>query len=292
MKNLFVFTLAMTLFVQANAVTPSKSSSTQIKEIPVQDAQLQQQLEKEVEAEAPPAKPQSSVTPAAVDELTLDDDAQMSDEVAAAEAQQIITHVQKHKKEDEKNIYISAVVGTGAYPDVNNITGSYSAALSAGYIYKNMIMFEGGIGLTRYEMDVLNFSISNRRDNYEIDQYSAFVGAKYRILEGRIVPTVGGLISYTYRKFALTNPYMATVNTGNVDAGNSSTTDGGITAGLDYEFSRDFAVGVDFKYMMNLANSKDSDSNNINSPSFNGYAGTSIERLQYYTAGVSARMNF
>jgi hypothetical protein len=293
MKNLFVFTLAMTLFAQANAVTPSKSSSSQIKETPVQDTQLKQQLEQEVEAENPTSsKAQTANNSSASDELTIDSDTEMSDEVAAAEAQQIITQVQKNKKVEEKNIYLSAVIGTGVYPDVNNITGSYSAALAGGYIYRNAIMLEGGIGLTRYEMDVLSFSILNRRDNYEIDQYSAYIGAKYRILEGRIVPTIGGLISYTYRKFSLTNPYLAAVNTGKVDAGNSTTTDGGITAGLDYEFSRDFAIGVDFKYMINIANSKNSESNNINSSNFNGYSGTTIEKLQYYMAGVSARMNF
>jgi hypothetical protein len=62
--------------------------------------------------------------------------------------------------------------------------------------------------------------------------------------------------------------------------------------GIDYEFSKEFAIGLDVKYMINLANKINQDSNNTNSTNFNGYAGTTIERLQHYTAGVSARMSF
>jgi hypothetical protein len=303
MKNLFVLMVVTMFFASANAVTPSKNSTGTVTETPVQDQALTEQLAKEVEGEqaaapAPANANSMSSNNANTDangELTLDSEQANEQAVAAeienAETQQIITRMQENKKKNEKNIYISAVVGTGAYPDVNNIQGSYSATMALGYKL-NRFMIEGGLGLTRYQMDVLNMSIQNRRDNYDIDQYTAFLGAKYRVLKCRVVPTVGGILAYTHRAFTLTNPYNQPVTVETIDAGTSQTTDFGVTAGIDYEFSKEFAIGLDVKYMINLANKNNQDSNNINSTNFNGYAGTSIERLQHYTAGVSARMNF
>ena len=285
-------------FASANAVTPSKKSTGTVTETPVQDQALSDQLSKEVEGEPSAAQPNTMSAAADTDangELTLDNEQvneqAIAQEMQDAETQQIVTRMQEQKKKDEKNIYISAVIGTGAYPDVNNIQGSYSATMALGYKL-DRFMIEGGVGLTRYQMDVLNMSIQNRRDNYDIDQYSAFLGAKYRILKGRVVPTVGGILAYTHRAFTLTNPFNQPVTVETIDAGTSQTTDLGLTAGIDYEFSKEFAIGLDVKYMINLANKNNQDSNNINSTNFNGYAGTTIERLQHYTAGVSARMSF
>ena len=279
-------------FASANAVTPSKKSTGTVTETPVQDQALAEQLSKEVEGSPSAAASNTDAN----GELTLDseqaNDQAIAQEMEDAETQQIVTRMQENKKKNEKNIYISAVIGTGAYPDVNNIQGSYSAAMALGYKWNNMIMFEGGLGLTRYQMDVLNMSIQNRRDNFDIDQYSVFLGAKYRILKGRVVPTVGGILAYTHRAFTLTNPFNQPVTVETIDAGTSQTTDLGLTAGIDYEFSKEFAIGLDVKYMINLANKNNQDSNNVNSTNFNGYAGTTIERLQHYTAGVSARMSF
>lgn len=299
MKNLFVLMVVTMFFANANAVTPSKNSTGTVTETPVQDQALTEELSKEVEAD--PSATQASNSSAqgantdANGELTLDNeqanDQAIANEMADAETQQIIARVQENKKKNEKNIYISAVIGTGAYPDVNNIQGSYAATMAVGYKW-NSIMFEGGLGAARYQMDVLNLSILNRRDNYDIDQYAAYIGAKYRILKGRVVPTVGGILAYTHRAFTLTNPYNQPVTVETQDAGTSQTTDLGVTAGIDYEFSKEFAIGLDVKYMINLANKNNQDSNNINSTNFNGYAGTTIERLQHYTAGVSARMSF
>lgn len=290
-------------FASANAVTPSKKSTGTVTETPVQDQALTEELSKEVEgdqAAAPQAN--SAQAPAANTantdangELTLDNEQAseqaIASEIENAETQQIITRMQENKKKNEKNIYIAAVIGTGAYPDVNNIQGSYAATMGVGYKW-NSIMFEGGLGAARYQMDVLNMSILNRRDNFNIDQYSAYIGAKYRILKGRVIPTIGGILAYTHRAFTLTNPYNQPVTVETQDAGTSQTTDFGLTAGIDYEFSKEFAIGLDVKYMINLANKNNQDSNNINSTNFNGYAGTTIERLQHYTAGVSARMSF
>jgi hypothetical protein len=294
MKNLFALMVVTMFFATANAVTPSKSSSGTVTETPVQDQALAEQLAKEVEGDSQSAQTMNAASnqnTSTGGELTLDDDQAIANEIDEAEAQAVITRVQAKKKQSEKNIYITGVVGTGSYPDVNNIQGSYSATLGAGYKW-NSIMFEGGIGLTRYQMDVKNFSISNRMDNYDIDQYMAYIGAKYRLLKGRVVPTVGGILAYTHRAFTLTNPFNQPVTVDRIDAGTSQTTDVGLTGGIDYEFSKEFAIGLDVKYMINVANKSDQQSNNINSPNFNGYAGTTIERLQHYTAGVSARMSF
>ena len=74
--------------------------------------------------------------------------------------------------------------------------------------------------------------------------------------------------------------------------GQSNTVDAGLSAGVDYEFGHDYAIGLDLKYMFNVSNSASNSNNtnaNVTTP---GYQGTPIESLQYYTAGLSGRMNF
>jgi hypothetical protein len=72
----------------------------------------------------------------------------------------------------------------------------------------------------------------------------------------------------------------------------SQTIDAGLSAGVDYQFGHDYAIGLDIKYMFNISNSAGSSSNNSANITTPGYVGTPIEALQYYTAGLSGRMNF
>lgn len=234
-------------------------------------------------------------------------DATLEQEVAAAETttaatteasaagtntQSSTTRVVKYTTVPAKKAYAQLVAGLGGYPEVSNVNSGYDITGAVGYYYNNY-MFEAGAGLAKYSMDVRNYSFFNKTDNFDIDQYRAHLAAKYRFDKGamgmtnRWQPIAGALLTYTQRRYNLTNPAMTTPNASG-NTGSSTAVDAGLNAGLDYEFSPDYAIGFDFKYMFNLSNEVDANYANPNA----GYTGTPIEQLQYYIAGISAKINF
>src|SRR5690606_11231104 len=116
-----------------------------------------------------------------------------------------------------------------------------------------------------------------------MNQYAGSGLIKYQILGGMLRPVVGALASYTYRTF--TDSQF-----GFSDAEASShALDMGLMTGADIEVSKNFSLGIDFRYMWNLTNKVD-----------NGFqqsfvqpvlqSTSPIEELNYYTLGVSGRM--
>lgn len=148
--------------------------------------------------------------------------------------------------------YFSGSAGIGYYPDVKNVKGNYSLGAAFGTRY-DFFMVEGAFSMSNYGVDVNNFGTFNggfyRIDNYEVDQYQGSIAAKYQLLSGMVRPVLGGLVAYSYRKYALTNTYAGSSE----DTGNSHAIDLGINAGVDLEFSSKFALGFDFKYMFNIS---------------------------------------
>lgn len=224
-------------------------------------------------------------------DLALDDNALEAQTAANLATQESSTYIDVMPKKKEKNWYISGAVGTIGYPDVSNITGQYAASASIGYIMDGMFMFEAGLGIAQYKMESLNPTILNRMDKFDIDQYSATAAAKYRYAFGRVVPNGGVIVQLTQRNFLQRDPNNIGNNSVTAERGNSQTTDAGFIGGVDFEMNRDFAIGVEAKFLTNVANSAD-EVVNINSNTQSGYNVTPIEKLQSYSAGISARMNF
>lgn len=209
-------------------------------------------------------------------ELTLDNEAGV-----------VNTQIVSQKPEKPKKYYSGVILGMGAYPEVTNVNKGYNVSVNAGYHYSEQMMFDLGIGMAKSQMSVTNLLLVNQKDNFEISQYQGFLGAKYQlegILGTKFKPVGGVTLSYTYRKYNLQNG--TTTLSGNT--GNSTAFDAGLNAGIDYDISTTYALGLDFKYMFNLSNQV---SANYANPSY-GYNGKSLESLQYYIAGLSARMNF
>ncbi len=180
--------------------------------------------------------------------------------------------------------YFAGLAGIGEYPDVQNVKGNYALGAAFGTRYDYMLV-EGSFLMSNYSVDLTNFaSAYYRNDNYEVNQYQGAIAAKYQLLGGVVRPVLGGQIAYSYRKFTLTNGF----NNSSQDTGNSQAIDLGIIAGVDLEFSSKFSLGVDMKYMFNMSSRVNSDYPN----SSYGYVGTPIEKLQYYIAGIAARVNF
>lgn len=181
--------------------------------------------------------------------------------------------------------YFAGLAGIGEYPDVNNVKGNYVLGAAFGTRY-DYLMVEGSFVMSNYSVDLTNRNYVNyyKVDNYEVNQYQGNIGAKYQLMGGMVRPVLGGLIGYSYRKFTLTNSYSGSAE----DTGNSHAIDLGVIAGVDLEFNPKFSLGFDFKYMFNLSSRVNSNYPN----SSYSYVGTPIEKLQYYVAGIAARVNF
>lgn len=197
------------------------------------------------------------------------------------------TQIPNEKAQKQKKYYGSAIVGLAAYPEVSNVDKGYNVSAAAGYYISNRIMLDLGFALAKSQMSVSNLLFPNQRDDFGISQYQGVLGAKYQldnIFGTSFKPVAGAVLSYTYRKYNLKNGM--TINSGNT--GNSTAIDAGVDVGVDYDLSQTYTLGLDFKYMFNLTNQV---SSNYASPLY-GYRGTPLESLQYYVAGLSARMNF
>ncbi len=183
--------------------------------------------------------------------------------------------------------YFSGMAGIGYYPDVKNVKGNYSLGAAFGTRY-DYFMVEGAFMMSNYGVDVNNYGTYSggfyHVDSYEVNQYQGSIAAKYQLLSGMVRPVLGGLVSYSYRKYALTNSYAGSSE----DTGNSHAIDLGINAGVDLEFSSKFAIGFDFKYMFNISSQVNSNYQN----SSYGYIGTPLEKLQYSVTSIVARVNF
>lgn len=205
--------------------------------------------------------------------------------VAAAGENKAVIENQNATK---SKMYVTGVMGAGAYPSVSNVNQGYALSAALGYNFTDRIAGEAGMVLAQYKMDIRNMSVLTRRDDYDVNQYGVYAGAKYRfdnLFSTKLKPNVGASLLYSYRDYKLTN-----LNTGSNSnsTGNSNAWDAGVSAGLDYMLGSKYAVGVDVKYMFNLANRIN---NTYANPTF-GYTGSQLESLQYYTAGLSATVNF
>ena len=180
--------------------------------------------------------------------------------------------------------YFGAYAGIGEYPDVKNVKGNYTLGAAFGTRYE-YFMVEGAFMMSNYGVDVNNYTYGGyRMDSYDVNQYQGSLTAKYQMLGGMVRPIIGGTIAYSYRKYALTNSYT----NASQDTGNSQAIDLGINTGIDLEFSPKFSLGVDFRYMFNMSSKITSNYSN----SSYGQIGTPLEKLQYYTTGIWARVNF
>lgn len=185
--------------------------------------------------------------------------------------------------------YFAGIAGIGEYPDVKNVKGNYSLGAAFGTRYDTYLLVEGSFLMSNYNVDLVNYGYGygfagGRLDTYEVNQYQGAISAKYQLLGGMIRPVLGGLVAYSYRKFTLTNSYMAQ----NQDTGNSHAIDLGVDAGVDVEFSPRFSLGLGIRYMFNMSSRVTANYAN----SSYGYIGTPIEKLQYYIASIAARVNF
>ncbi len=236
-----------------------------------------------------PAQPAVQMAPAAqpVQSIIIEERETLSRDAVREEVRMALQDDSSAIVAPTESRYFAGLAGIGFYPDVTNVKGNYSLGAAFGTRY-DFFLVEGAFLMSNYGVDVKNNGFFNggfyRLDNYDVNQYQGSIAAKYQLLSGMVRPVLGGLVAYSYRKYALTNNYSGSSE----DTGNSHAIDLGINAGVDVEFSPNFALGFDFKYMFNMSSRVNSNYPN----SSYGYVGTPLEKLQYSITSIVARVNF
>ena len=213
------------------------------------------------------------------------------------------------KSEDEakdvplESRYFGAVVGIGDYPAVSNVKGNYTLGAQFGTKYDQFII-EGTFLYSNYSVGTGSSSYGGYSsyayngygyipNTVDVNQYSGSLAAKYELFGGFIRPNVGGLIAYSYRTFAwqnnASNGYSPSYGAAGGTSASSHAIDVGVVGGADLVFTPKFALGLDFRYMFNMASRVDSNNSYwMTSPQY----GTPIEKLQYYVMSVVGKVTF
>ena len=182
--------------------------------------------------------------------------------------------------------YFMATAGIGQYPDMDAIKGNYSLGVGFGTRY-DLFLIEGSFVFSNYTLTAqyaaspYAYAGSQPSASFDMNQYQGNLAAKYQLLGGFVRPVLGGMISYSYREYTA-NDYT-TYGAPGTKFGTSHAIDLGAIAGVDLEFNQKISCGFDLKYMWNMAN-KESGSTVAGA--------TQVEKLQYFTTGVFARVNF
>lgn len=205
----------------------------------------------------------------------------------------------KEPEEVLQTRYFGAMAGIAEYPDVSNVQGNYSLGASFGSVYDGVLAVEGNFTYSNFTVDqyragyydpYYNVLIPRQVDAH---QYAGALAVKYIFLDGMIKPIVGGALQYSYRTYNWSNDQYGYGYNGSGSKGGDATShavDIGGLAGVDIAFNKKFTLGVEFRYMWNLA-SRVTGGSNANW-FVNGYNEKPIEKLQYYTMGVVGRVNF
>jgi hypothetical protein len=183
--------------------------------------------------------------------------------------------------------YFAAIAGIGDYPDVRNVRGNYALGAAFGTKYDQLIV-EGSFLLSNYTVEKVD-CCSNPYFPTLVDtnQYQAAVAAKYQLMSSMVRPVVGGLVAYSYRRYNWANVVNSYPYSNYGTTSDSHAVDLGVTAGVDLELSKKFALGFEYRYMFNLS-SRVNNQSIVTGPQY----GTPIEKLSYYTMALAAKVNF
>lgn len=252
----------------AQPVQPVQAQPVQVQPAQVQPVQVQQVQQAPVVAPAPAAP--AVAAPA---------EATVKAEVAEVKAEE---EVLKDK------MYVSGGIGTAQYYGAVNVSSNAAVDLAFGW--------QPGIN------ERLNYEATFMYSNYYINEYWKppyaafkemsqynFGGAiKHSFMNGSFRPYAGGLVNYTYRTYKNRGPCFC-ANVPGDSSISSSAVDVGLLIGADYRLTREFAVGLDYRYMMNLwARSDD----RFIKPEYLMNGTTPIENMNYYSLMLVGKYTF
>lgn len=199
------------------------------------------------------------------------------------------------KKEEKipNRAYFQGLLGITDYPSVTNVKSNGSLGVAGGMKFNDRMLVEGSFSYSQFSVEQRDgVSICNGT-NCEVypritdmDQYTAALALKYQILGGIFRPVVGGVVAYNYRTY---QDQQFTVNNNNAS---SQAVDGGFVTGVDLEFTEKFALGLDYRYLINITN-WNNNSGYQRSMSQTVLGGDKqIEKLSYQMFSVFGRLSF
>jgi hypothetical protein len=187
----------------------------------------------------------------------------------------------EEKPKAKQNYYFAGIVGTSKYPDVVNVKSSVNGGVAVGMETSDRVIVEGSFVYGSYSLQNLYATNSyGYAPTVSMKQYNLVAEVKYALLPGRLQPTVGALASYARR--AMTDDLVG-VNFRNTDA-----IDAGLSVGLGFQFTDNFALGFDFKYFTNITYNNNTNAGYV----YSNTSGKDIEQLDYYIAGLTGRLTF
>ncbi len=236
----------------------------------------------------PPQAPQAAQQPpiVIVEKQEKEEDA----EEPAAIKTELKKPVEEAKAEESKPSYfVGGLVGVSEYPEANNVRGTGSGGFTVGTVTPEGWVAEGSFMYSTYDLEVVSpMNYSNPYPPFKaITQYNFSAGAKYQFLTGKLRPSIGVLGSYSYRKY--TNKQYGYVSSDNAA---TNALDVGVSAGVDLMITKNFSLGVDFKYLTNVAyNTNSNYQQSFVYPQFS-QPGTPLEKLDYYTVTLAGKVIF
>ncbi len=234
---------------------------------------------------APTPTPVPEIMPVVYESPLKDDTVQQDISDLKSMVQELKTTPEAEEDSSYNNGKFTLSVNAGiAEYDASNIKSIYALGFTAGMELNDGFIVEAGYTNSSYD---INSIVDGRL--IEMNQNNISGAIKYRILNGRISPIVGGVVSYNYRKYQ--DKYYGSYS-GEVS---SQAIDLGLYGGAAVAVTENFSVGLDLTYMFNLSNRVENDNyNNF------GYAngmqdylgGKAVEEINYYLLGISATLKF
>lgn len=191
--------------------------------------------------------------------------------------------------EEKSKFFVGGFGGIGEYPGVSNVRSSYGLGLTAGMVFPDRLIVEGGFIYSTYNVDGYS-SYYVVPSVTQLDQMNFSLGVKYQITASRVRPVVGALTSYT-RRSAYDRTVYGSVN--NQASATSQAFDAGLSGGVDVVLSDAFSVGADLRYMFNITSTVNSNNYLYQAAqTVLPYSGVQIEKMSYYLLGVTGKFTF
>lgn len=202
---------------------------------------------------------------------------------------------QDNRQESKNKLFISGQVGTSGYQDAINVESNEVLGFSVGTRIDDNFVLEGGFMYSNHYVDQMNYNSSSYFVYDDLDQYNFLAVTKYAPKLGRFSPQLGGIVSYTYRKYTEVNAnssYYHNYNSQYNISQDSETHsfDMGVSLGMEFELSDTFIIGADYRYFFNVTSK--STSRTLNDYYSYNNVGTPLEEFNYYTFGVVGKVSF
>jgi len=196
----------------------------------------------------------------------------------------------KAKEESEKPVkksYFSILGGQDNYSN-GHIQSQYSAGVAFGQKTNDRLSVEGQFNYSDAHVQQVD-GVYTWNGYFpritDMQAYQGLVEAKYELLGGMFRPVIGGAAAYTYRKYSDIQ-FGSSNNTAS-----SNSIDVGLLVGANVLMSEGFSLGLEGRYMWNVANQ--TQANNSLTPAYTNTAGAQTpENMGYMNISLVGRMSF